>query len=177
MSGVFNEALKNTLTHEGGFVDNPADPGGATKWGISLRFLRAKGVQAGDIDGDGDVDKQDIESLRPGHAEDFYRKNFWDKYHYACLPVDLAKKVFDMAVNMGPGQAHKLLQRACNEFGAGLVVDGVIGSKTRAMARTMNEGELLSVLRRGAINFYFNLAKKKPELALFLHGWCRRAAF
>ena len=177
----FRAAAQVVKMHEGGFVNHPSDPGGATNWGVSLRYLR--GVDASlfagldlDFDDDGDVDADDIRAMPWETAQEIYHKGWWLKYGYDRLLPPMDVKVFDTAVNMGPRQAHRLLQQSCNELGASLVVDGVLGPKTVATANGMNNRPLLQTYRFMQAQFYRNLAADRPKLAVFLNGWLRRAA-
>ena len=164
----FERAIAVTLSHEGGFVDHPSDPGGATKYGISLRFLQDLGV---DIDRDGDVDADDIRDLTIDQAKMLYFQRFWSRYNYGSFPShEVAAKVFDLSVNMGPRQAHKLLQRAMRACGAHLEDDGILGPITRSKLSRVDENCLLSALRSEAAGFYRYL--RRPE---FEKGWLRRA--
>ena len=177
----FETAIEKTLRHEGGFVDHPSDPGGATHHGISLRFLRATGeLAAHDADGDGDLDADDIKALSRDQAVALYRKHFWDKHGYGRLPPGIGGKLFDLAVNMGPRQAHRLVQRACNDLrGAAhttqLAVDGALGPRSREVIGQLPRDALYRALTWQAAEFYAGLAAKKPALAAFLVGWLRRA--
>lgn len=118
----FAAALAHVLEHEGGFVDDPDDPGGQTKHGISIRFA---GSIALDIDGDGDTDGEDIRALTPEYAANIYREHFWDKCKCDALPPALAFLVFDTGVNQGPRVAVTILQHAI-----GVKTDGSIGPIT-----------------------------------------------
>lgn len=181
---AFDKAITTVLHHEGGFVDDPVDPGGATNYGVSLRFLLSKGDLDRDADGwldfdfdkDGDVDAFDVRSMTREDAVMIYRDFWWDKNGYADLPGIVGIKVFDLAVNMGSRQAHLHLQRALRANGcADIVDDGVLGPVTR---RTALAGDALSIqaaLRSEAAGFYRLLTVKKPPLKKYLNGWLRRA--
>ena len=183
----FEWALRVVLHHEGGFVDDRDDPGGATDFGISLRFLKTvledadeDGFADGDIDRDGDIDIDDIRSLDLSDVADLYEKKFWKKAKCDKINSEMiATKVFDMAVNMGPAQAWKLTQRACNTLGQTLTVDGKAGTKTLAAVNSLLERDfmLMTNVRREQDKFYANLIIKKPTLEKFSLGWRRRAAF
>lgn len=174
MRMVFDRAFENTLGHEGGYVDDPDDPGGATKYGVSLRFLRQKNI---DIDGDGDIDSDDIIAITPEHAKEIYHDKFWVRYRYEEIYVDdIACKIFDLAVNVGPRAAAKIVQRAVNVCGGDLAVDGNLGSKSFAAINCIYAPALLAQLRQQAADFYRDLVDRRPTLEKYLKGWLRRAA-
>lgn len=171
----FELAIPVVLKHEGGFADNPKDPGGATNWGISIRYLRSIG-EILDLDGDGDMDAADMQLLPQGTAIEVYREFIWDPGRYGHISdQDVATKVFDLAVNMGARQAHKLLQRALRACGVTLTEDGVIGMVTLAATNKVPGFPQLAALRSEAAGFYRALAATKPDLAVFLNNWIRRA--
>lgn len=179
MMDTFSYALSRTLHHEGGFIDDPDDPGGATYRGVSLRFLRSIGE---DIDGDGDVDYDDIVALtraEPDRIAEIYREWFWEKNRLDELHSELiAVKAFDMCVNLGGPQAWKLIQRAARSTGGHLTVDGIVGPKTIAAVNsvTSTDYRLLAMIRRQQADFYGRLIRSRPRLAKFELGWLRRAA-
>lgn len=172
----FEAALAVVLAHEGGFVDDPADPGGATKFGISLRTLRALGDRDFDVDGDGDLDAADIAVLSPEQAGAFYRRHFWDRYGYGDIhDLLVAAKVFDLAVNMGPGPAHHCLQRALRACRMAVVEDGVLGPATRKAVNDAQFQGLLPALKAEAAGYYRALAAANPARQKWLAGWLNRA--
>jgi len=172
----FDVAYSFVKTHEGGFSDHGNDYGGATKFGISLRTLKTTGLIDGDIDDDGDIDKDDIIALTEPHAREFYYA-WWRKFRYYMMPFPIGKKVFDLSVNMGPTRAHKLLQLALRAVDGGqeLVIDGKIGAKTRNAYHRANLDQLRAALRVEAAHFYKKLALQKPSQRVFLKGWLARA--
>lgn len=180
----FSIAIAEVLKHEGGLADNPADPGGATNFGVSLRYLLARGdldhdgLPDGDLDHDGDVDADDIRRMSEVDATRIYRSGWWDKYAYGSIRDQaVATKVLDMAVNMGARQAHKLLQRACNDCGVkpALADDGVIGPRTIQNVNSVYAAPLLKHLRARCLTFYSEIITRNPELAVFRAGWEKRA--
>jgi lysozyme family protein len=178
---TFENAIPSILHHEGGFVNHPNDPGGATNYGISLRFL-ADHPEAGDFDGDGDVDVQDIANMTIDQAKEVYRKFWWDKYEYGLInDQTIATKVFDMSVNMGSGRAHKILQTALNKaFGLRLDVDGILGKGTRGVINSCAddvEQSLLKAICDEQFGFYQRLIANDPKLKVFEKGWKNRAYF
>jgi lysozyme family protein len=178
----FEPAVEWLLQHEGGYVDDPHDRGGATNWGISLRFLRTLGWLDPDLDHDGEVDAADIHALTRIEAKEIYRREWWDRYHYdEIVDQAVANKVLDLAVNMGAGRAHRLLQRALRACGRylDLSVDGVFGPQTRNTLSTElglhGAQRLLAALRSEAAGYYDALIDRRPDLDRFRNGWHRRA--
>lgn len=164
----FSTFVDTVIAHEGGakFVNHPLDPGGATKWGISLSLARYD-LARFDLDGDGDVDADDIRILTREDAVVAYRDVFWRPTRAAELPLYLALPVFDMAVNQGQRAAIRCLQRA-----VGASADGIIGPNTIRQALVRNDHE------RVAAEFLARRCKKYAEIrtvGTFGLGWMRRA--
>jgi lysozyme family protein len=179
----FDVAIETILEHEGGLTDHPKDPGGITNYGITLPVLREMGM-AGDLDGDGDIDADDIRGMTLAQAKEIYRVTWWDKFKYSTLaPQVIATKLFDGAVNFGWFQGHVIFQRAINMVleGARLKLDGKLGPKTReAVFQIVCDGledELLNSQRVGMGYVYGLIVAKKQELECFHMGWLRRAAW
>lgn len=177
----FEPAIKILLQHEGGYVNHPNDPGGATNWGVSLRFLQDQPLRIGDFDGDGDIDVEDIANMTIEDAKKVYDECWWTKYKYGSI-VDqtIATKVFDFSVNMGAPRAHKLLQAAMNKaFSTKLSVDGVLGPASFKLINAIGDGdeeqELLTAYCNEAWDFYQAIARNNPKLKVFLKGWKNRA--
>jgi lysozyme family protein len=167
----FEPAVEVTLRREGQFVDDPDDPGGATNWGISLRFLR-------DTLHRKTVTAEDVRKLTKTEAVAIYRLHWWERYGYGdFISQHVATKVFDTAVNIGPLEAHKLLQRSLNAISGGLVVDGIIGPRTRTAANLAEPERLLAKYCALQSDYYCGLAAAKPVLRKFLRGWLHRAAW
>lgn len=174
----FEQAIPIILLHEGKFVNDPNDPGGATKFGISLRWLRQLGkLDAGiykdfDINHDGVLDAYDIGNMTEDAAKYLYKTQWWDKYQYGQIQNQLlACKVFDLAVNMGPKMAHRCIQRALRaSSGVELIEDGVLGAETLAAINRANPETTLAALRSEAAGYYRSLNKPRYE-----KGWLNRA--
>ena len=163
-------------------MDHPNDPGGPTKYGVTIHTMRRLGL---DLDADGDVDAADVRLVTVDRAVDLFVDRYFQRPGIWRLPVRLQPAVFDMQVNAGDA-AGRLLQGLLNRVAdAGLVVDGVIGPATADAAARAQEsmGDLLAdayaIERR---EFYYRLADRRPRLRAFARrrdggkgGWITRA--
>lgn len=180
---VFESAIPFILKHEGGFVDNPNDHGGATNFGISLRWLISSGALTKhpemDMNHDGLLDWKDIKAMPQSEAVALYKTAWWEPNKYGDFTNQpLATKVFDMSVNMGPPRAHKLLQRAVQVCGhEALSIDGVLGPGTMAAANQVNPDNLMYVLCHVQADFYRSIVAHNPTQVKFLKGWLLRSSF
>ena len=172
----FMKAHRFTAKWEGGLADHPDDPGGVTNHGVSLRWLRARGAGIGDIDGDGDIDADDVRALTPKEAAALFKREFWDPCRLDGLPQLVATCHYDCMVNAGPTQAARIAQRACSGLGIRLVMDGVFGERTRAALKAYSSPRLANAMLDARIRFYRRLVDKRPELAVFKAGWLNRVA-
>lgn len=176
----FDKAIKVVLQHEGGYVNNPNDPGGVTNYGISLRFL-AQHPNEGDFNQDGHVDAEDIASMTWEQAKKVYCAFWWDPFKYSLIPDQtIATKVFDFAINMGATRSHMLLQQSLNStYDVKLTCDGVLGPASMrvlcAVADGDEEQKLLKAYSDAAWAFYQSLIAKNPKLVVFQKGWKNRA--
>lgn len=151
----FKRAFHLLLGHEGGFVDHPSDPGGATRWGVTERVARANGYS-------GPMQEYPVE-----HARKVYRKLYWDAMRCDELPPALRYPAFDAAVNSGTRQATLWLQRA-----VGADPDGVIGPQTLAAAQATDADQIARRMLGDRLQFMTDL-KTWP---VFGRGWARRIA-
>lgn len=175
----YQEVITRVLKHEGGFTDHPNDPGGATKWGVSLRWLRQKedsDIIDADLDDDGDIDVDDIKSVDREDATRLYYKNWWKQNNYDNYRKPIGEKLFDMAINMGTQQAHELLQRALNTLGENLAEDGIIsGPNTQAALENYDPQVITDALCDEQLDFYQTLVEQDEKYRAFIDGWTNRA--
>lgn len=164
MSSKFDRAVDVVLKHEGGFVDHPSDPGGATNHGISLRYARTLGSML-DLDGDGDVDRDDILKITPEQAKTVYREWFWRDVRGDELPSGVDLTVFDFAVNSGAGRAIRFLQRAL-----GVQQDGVFGPATMRAVLAADPKTLVNSINDARLTFLKGLS----TWPTFGRGWTNR---
>lgn len=176
-SDWFEKAVLKVLQHEGKLNANEKDRGGVTKFGISLRYLQLVDL---DLNKDGKVDVEDIFCVSQAIATNIYRKEWWERYKYHEInDFAIAAKVFDLAINMGATQAHKLLQVSINRLSPhSLKVDGVLGSRTMYALNQMIDDskaiDVLEVFKTAATSFYKDLVLNDKELEIFEQGWLRR---
>ena len=158
MADLFQTALARVLAHEGGFSMHPNDPGGATKYGITIGVLGEWRGRVASVD--------DVKALTKSEAAEIYRARYWNACRCDDLPAGVSYAVFDCAVNQGVGRAARFLQQSC-----GVAVDGFIGPVTIAAARAADPGLLLSEFSARRMHAYGNLASLFRTFGL---GWSRR---
>ena len=169
------------VAREGGYVDDPDDPGGPTKFGVTLHTMRRLGM---DLTKDGSITGADVRALSKKQAVEVFLRYYFEAPRVAMLPEALQASVFDMYVNAG-SQAVKILQRLLREMGFDIAVDGAIGPKTASAALSAASPDPVvlrdayGVARR---NYYFTLADRRPPLRKYARtkaggkgGWIRRA--
>ena len=177
-----DEMIAGILAREGGFVNDPSDPGGATNHGVTIGTMRRLGL---DMDGDGQVTVDDVRILRVTDAARIFRTQYFEAPRLGLLPDDLQPAVFDMYVNAG-GRAVKLLQLVLVKLGAELGVDGAVGPITAAAAHRIaaEVGVQLLVDAYGVErrNWYYDLADRRPASRRYARrrdggkgGWILRA--
>lgn len=178
---TIRDIAEDIVTREGGFVDDPDDLGGATKFGVTLQTLRRLGL---DTTGDGLVSLGDLKSLTRDQAVEIFITHYFDAPGIGALPSALQPSVFDMYVNAGDN-AVKILQSVLRQMGFTLEIDGVIGSQTASCAteaaRIDSTGlrDAYGIARR---NYYFRLADRRVASRKFARtraggkgGWILRA--
>lgn len=181
----FEKCITKTLRYEGvsssseGYVDHPNDRGGATKYGISCAFVKDTGdVDFFDMNGDLKIDKRDIQLLTFDKAVETYKKYFWDVFSLDEVEEnEKAFLIFDAAVNHGVKGAAKLTQRALNECGYNLVVDGICGRKTKQALLVCPKDKFIKAFQDKRTSLYKAIVDKNPSQQVFLKGWLNRISW
>lgn len=174
------------VDREGGFVNDPDDPGGATKFGVTIGTMRRLGL---DLDRDGAITVSDVKRLTRDQAVDIFMDGYYRKPGIWRLPEQLQPSVFDMYVNAGAG-AVRILQRLAAEYGRPLTVDGVIGPKTAGAVEEafdlapppFEPGNFVDAYGIARRNYYFRIADRRPASRKYCvtraggkGGWIKRA--
>lgn len=175
------EIATDIVRREGGYVNDPDDPGGATNHGVTIHTMRRLGL---DITGDGRVSEADVRALSARKAVEIFVDHYFDAPRISSLPEPLHATIFDMYVNAG-SNAVRVLQRLLNDMGADLQVDGVLGPQTLKAAYAAYSDapdhlvDAYGVARR---NYYYNLADRRPASRKYARrrdggkgGWITRA--
>ena len=169
------------VAREGGYVNDPDDPGGATKHGVTLATMRRLGIE---LTGDGQITAEDVKQLSVGQARDIFVRHYFEGPRIADLPEVLQPGVFDMYVNAG-GNAVRLLQKLLNDMGQRVAVDGVIGPQTAAaaaLAAAAAPDHLTDAYGLSRRNYYYALGDRRPASRKYARrrdggkgGWITRA--
>jgi lysozyme family protein len=175
------QIAEEIVVREGGFVNDPDDPGGATNHGVTIHTMRRLGI---DVNRDARIDVKDVKALTRAQAVEIYLKHYFEGPGIAALPEAVQASVFDMYVNAG-GNAVKILQRLLTDMGFPCEPDGEIGPQTIRAAQMAFDAapshlaDAYGIARR---NYYYALADKRPASRKFARardggkgGWIRRA--
>lgn len=170
----FLSAFQKVLKHEGGYVQDPNDPGGETYKGVARNiFSKWDGWVTVDL-----LKKQpnfpsslDANVELQERIQDFYRINFWDRIKGDdILNDDIAMSIFDFAVNAGVGTSASLAQMV-----VGAETDGVIGNQTVEKINAFEADHFLAAFTVAKIARYTAIVKKRPSSQKYFYGWVRRA--
>lgn len=176
---MFEEAIVHILKNEGGYVDHKSDKGGATNYGISLRFLKSLGL-FGDLNKDGVTDVKDINIIDAETAKAIYKKFWWDKYKYGQIKnKKIATKILDMSINIGAYRSHIIVQKSLNELFKHDILkkDGIIGRRTiYAINKCGEHRKLMVLIVVNITKYYLHLYDKDEKNRInFIVGWLKRA--
>ncbi|WP_420863237.1 holin-associated N-acetylmuramidase [Algirhabdus cladophorae] len=176
-----HDIAKEIVAREGGYVNDPDDPGGATNYGVTIHTMRRLGL---DLDGNGRVGISDVKALTRAQATDIFITHYFEKPRLAELPQSLHASAFDMYVNAG-GNAVKILQRLLVKMGYPLSVDGALGPQSLGIAHQAYRAapdhlnDAYGIARR---NYYYALADSRPASRKYARsksggkgGWIKRA--
>jgi lysozyme family protein len=152
---TFDEAFESLLRHEGGFSDHPADPGGATRFGVTQAVARSEGYRG------------DMREYPLSDAKRVYRKRYWTALRLDEVPAGMRFDLFDSAVNSGPAQTLKWAQRIVM-----VPDDGKIGPATLAALNSANVNKFVAKFNGVRLHFLASL----PGWTTFGRGWARRVA-
>ncbi|GAA0293222.1 holin-associated N-acetylmuramidase [Rhodovulum strictum] len=178
---TIKELAEQIVAREGGFVNDPDDPGGATKYGVTLGTLKSLGI---DKTGDGRITEADVRALTREDAVAIFIEHYFRRPRIHTLPAILHPTLFDMYVNAG-ANAVKILQRLFNDMGQRVSVDGVIGPQTARAAEIAAAAapdhivDAYGIARR---NYYYAIADSRPASRKYARrrdggkgGWIVRA--
>jgi len=159
MNSNWQKSFELMLKSEGGYVNNPADPGGRTNLGVTQATWESWVGRASD--------EPEMRSLTASKVEPLYKQRYWDAVRGDDLPVGLDYLVFDFAVNAGPGRAIKVMQSA-----VGATPDGGFGPLTMAAVKAIDPIELINKFSQAKEDFYRSLT----QFPTFGKGWLNRVA-
>jgi lysozyme family protein len=156
MDSIFDIALRSALSLEGGYTNNPNDPGGPTNKGITQHlydFYRASHL----------LFPQSVASISLAEATEIYRLYFWNIYSCSLMPAKLAVAFFDTVINMSPKEAIMILQMALN-----VTADGILGPITKHLIQVANETIAVAAFIKILRGFYLG------KNTVFMQGWLDR---
>jgi lysozyme family protein len=157
MNSNFKQALEHLVKSEGGYVDNPKDPGGRTNLGVTQKVWESWVGR--------ESNEKEMRALTKTDVEPLYKRKYWDACRCDDLPTGLDYLVFDFAVNAGVGRSAKTLQ-SC----VGVSVDGQIGNQTIEATKKIAPSDLIERFSEAKINFYKSLV----TFSTFGKGWLNR---
>ena len=165
MTPFFKKAFEELIGIEGGYVNDPTDRGGETKYGISKKSYP----------------HLDIKNLTLEQAQQIYWEDFWKASgSHHMIKYELALELFDTGVNMGQGIARKFLQQALNLMNRNqynfpdLKVDGIVGPNTIAAYKKVDDRILLKVLNGLQFMRYVQICERDPAQEKYFNGWMKR---
>lgn len=176
---TFEAAIPVVMSHEGTdtnfWVDDPADLGGETVWGWSMKTIKSLGLTPRGLGLDQDVFTPGcLKTVKKSVCQELYRKHFWDKYGFGAIADQTAAtKVFDAAVNMGPSRACKVAQ--CALATGSCKVDGVFGPATFKAINAVAPKKFVKAYSVQLLAYYQSICDTRPANKKFLPCWTRRS--
>ena len=166
----FNAFFKTLLKHEGGFVNDPDDPGGATNKGVTMNTFKLYAKELLGVEPTLD----NLKIMTDEQAGKIYKKMYWDKVYGDDIEhQNLANIFFDFYVNAG-GNAVKVMQRCLLDMGQNVTVDGAFGAGSLKALKSVKLPDLYTRYKQARKTYYVDLTKKNPRLEKFLKGWLNR---
>jgi lysozyme family protein len=159
MQDNWDKSFEMVLVHEGGYVNDPRDPGGRTNLGVTQKAWEAYWNRSSS--------EEEMRRLTPNIVKPFYKAMYWDKIKGDQLPAGVDYAAYDLAVNSGTGRAAKYLQQI-----AGVTADGVIGPKSIEAIKACDPEQTVQALCDMRLDFL----KRLPTFETFGKGWSRRVA-
>lgn len=176
----FPAAVKVILAHEGGWVDDPADLGGETNFGISTLIIEREHITPEFLGLDPATahTRGWLKPMKVDAAVKVYRQLFWDRFGYEGInDLTAATKVFDAAVNCGPSRAHAMAQRSAGLCGAPCAVDGQLGPESMKAINASDPKRFVRELAGQMRAHYARIIEARPLNAKFERNWMMRAAW
>lgn len=179
--GSVRQIAQEIVDREGGYVNDPDDPGGATNFGVTIHTMRRLGL---DLDRDGRITSEDVRRLTRGQAIEIFLEHYFTRPLIAELPEGLHATVFDMYVNAG-ANAVKILQQLLVDMGYTVAVDGALGPQSLAAARAayrISPDDMVNSYGIARRNYYFRIADRRVASRKYARtraggkgGWIKRA--
>ena len=170
-----DDIFNRIISSEGGFVDNPADKGGPTKYGVTLPILTAWRL----FRGHGAPTAEDIKALSVDEAKECLEKYFYTDTKIDQLPLPIQPVVVDAAIMSGPNKAIRWLQEVASLAGRNIPLDGKIGDATIQAAnialKANGAAAIISDYIRKRESFYRVIVAHDTSQSIFLNGWINRA--
>lgn len=156
----FSQVIEIVLENEGGYVNDPNDTGGETKYGISKAAFPTL----------------DVKNATKDQAIEIYKKQIWERERYEEIEdIRIAAKIFDLVVNIGRFHAITVAQRACRSTGMQTLEDGKLGPLTLKAINESDPTDYLAAFKSEAAAYYRLLAQADPRRLRFFKGWLERA--
>lgn len=178
----FDIAYFFTSKWEKGIVDHPKDPGGLTKNGISIKFLKAFANKEyrflSEIGVKMPIDSSSVLDLTEAQEQAIYKKEFWDSLNLGTFPVRIGVPIFDASVNSGQNRSIEWLQESCNQLSNNgkLVVDGKCGPLTLTAVKRIEDNDQITLLAYTHTGIREKFLQNLSTFNTFGKGWMNRTA-